>query len=109
VYTRDELYRGYDPELTPDLRVTNPPGYRVSWQTSLGGAPEALVEANLKAWSGDHCSMDPSFIPGMFFSNIPFEGDPDMLDMAPTILSLLGLPPRQDHEGKPLRPSRGGR
>lgn len=103
VYTRDELYRGYDPDLTPDLRVTNPPGYRVSWQTSLGGAPESLLETNLKAWSGDHCSLDPSFIPGIFFSSTRFEGDPDMLDMAPTILSLLRLPPRLDHEGRPLR------
>jgi predicted AlkP superfamily phosphohydrolase/phosphomutase len=107
VYTRDDLYRGYDPDLTPDLRVTNPPGYRVSWQTSLGGVPEALLETNLKAWSGDHCSMDPSFIPGMFFSNLRFEGEPDMLDLSPTILSLLGLPPRPDHEGKALKRAGG--
>jgi predicted AlkP superfamily phosphohydrolase/phosphomutase len=102
VYTRDELYKGYDPDLTPDLRVTNTPGYRVSWQTSLGGAPEALLELNEKAWSGDHCSMDPSFVPGMFFSNRKVTKAPDMLDMAPSVLELLGVPRPADLEGKAI-------
>jgi predicted AlkP superfamily phosphohydrolase/phosphomutase len=102
VYTRDELYKGYDPDLTPDLRVTNSPGYRVSWQTSLGGAPERLIEPNEKAWSGDHCSLDPSFVPGIFFCNRPVAGDPQMLDLAPTILSLSGVPAPKDLEGRAL-------
>ena len=102
VYTRDELYKGYDPDLTPDLRVTNSPGYRVSWQTSLGGAPERLIEPNEKAWSGDHCSLDPSFVPGIFFCNRPVAGDPQMLDLAPTILSLAGVPAPKDLEGRAL-------
>ncbi len=102
VYTRDELYKGYDPNLTPDLRVANPPGYRVSWQTSLGGAPERLVEPNDTPWSGDHCSLDPSFVPGVFFCNRKVDLNPDMLDMAPTILSLSGVKPPADLEGRPL-------
>lgn len=102
VYTRDELYPGYDPDLTPDLRVTNTPGYRVSWQTSLGGAPEKLVEENDKAWSGDHCSLDPSFVPGIFFCNRAAGPRPRMLDMAPTLLSLLGVPVPAAMEGHPV-------
>jgi predicted AlkP superfamily phosphohydrolase/phosphomutase len=102
VYTRDELYSGYDPELTPDLRVTNPPGYRVSWQTSLGGAPERLVESNDKAWSGDHCSLDPSFVPGIFLCNRQIGRAPHMLDLAPTILSLTGVKPPGVLEGRSL-------
>ena len=102
VYTRDQLYKGYDPDLTPDMRVTNVPGYRVSWQTSLGGAPEQLVESNLKAWSGDHCSLDPSFVPGMFLCNRKVDAAPDMLDMAPTILGALDLKPPAAMEGRPL-------
>ncbi len=102
VYTRDELYKGYDPNLTPDLRVTNPPGYRVSWQTSLGGAPERLVEPNEKAWSGDHCSLDPSFVPGIFFCNRKVEREPQMIDLAPTILSLAGVKPPAILEGQAL-------
>ncbi|MCI4398210.1 MAG: alkaline phosphatase family protein [Acidobacteria bacterium] len=102
VYTRDEMYKGYDPDLTADLRVSNTPGYRVSWQTSLGGVPEALLEDNLKAWSGDHCSMDPSFVPGMFFCNRPIEKEPNMLDMAPSVLGLLGVPLPKGLEGAPI-------
>ncbi len=102
VYTRDEMYRGYDPDLTPDLRVTNIPGYRVSWQTSLGGAPPELIGINKKPWSGDHCSMDPSFVPGMFFTNRRVTAPPNMLDMAPTILRCLGVKTPADLEGHPL-------
>ena len=102
VYTRDELYKGYDPDLTPDLRVTNGPGYRVSWQTSLGGAPERLIESNDKAWSGDHCSLDPSFVPGVFFVNRTFTKAPDMLDMAPTILAALRVKVPPEMEGAAL-------
>lgn len=102
VYTRDELYTGYDPDITPDLRVTNTPGYRVSWQTSLGGAPELLVEQNEKAWSGDHCSLDPSFVPGMFFCNRKIYQAPNMLDMAPSVLRLLGVSLPSDLEGKAI-------
>lgn len=102
VYHRDQLYSRYDPNLVPDLRVTNTPNYRVSWQTSLGGAPERLLETNEKAWSGDHCSLDPRFVPGMILSNRPLRQDPRMIDLAPTILDLLGLPPEKDLEGRSL-------
>jgi predicted AlkP superfamily phosphohydrolase/phosphomutase len=101
-YTRDELYVKYDPDLTPDLRVTNTPNYRVSWQTSLGGVPEKLVETNEKAWSGDHCSLDPSFVPGLLLSNRRFKDDPRMIDVAPTILNALGVAVPADLEGAPL-------
>lgn len=102
VYHRDEIYREYDPTLVPDLRVTNTPGYRVSWQTSLGGVPDALIQPNAKAWSGDHCSLDPVFVPGAFFLSQPFTGDPDMLDAGPTVLALLGVPVPSTMEGRSL-------
>lgn len=107
VYRREEIYRNFDPAVVPDLRVTNTPNYRVSWQTSLGGAPESLFETNEKAWSGDHCSLDPCFVPGLLLSNRSLESDPDMLDMAPTILDLLGVPLSPELEGRSLaRPDR---
>ena len=36
VFKREEVYRRFNPRLIPDLIVTNRPGYRVSWQASLG-------------------------------------------------------------------------
>ena len=48
-------------------------GYRVSWQTSLGGIPPEMIELNERRWSADHCSVDPSQVPGVFFSSRPIE------------------------------------
>ena len=77
------------------LRASNAEGYRVSWQTALGGVPSEIVEDNLKPWSGDHCSLDPSVVPGIFFSSAPITADaPSMEDLYPTILAALGLPAR---------------
>ena len=66
VYKREEVYKGFDPNLVPDLIVANNNGYRVSWQTSLGGIPKDLLEDNKKNWSADHCSLDPEITKGYF-------------------------------------------
>jgi len=102
VYKRDEMYSGYDPDLVPDLRASNNPGYRVSWQTSLGGVPDALVTVNRKPWSGDHCSLDPKWVRGMFFSSRGLDGDVNILDVAPSVLTLLGEKKPPEMEGKVL-------
>jgi len=103
VWTREELYTEFDPNLIPDLRAGNSQNYRVSWQTTLGGVPPDVLEDNLKAWSGDHCSSDPGLVPGVLFVNRKLQkGDPSMIDIAPTVLKALGvdIPPEMD--GKPL-------
>lgn len=104
VWTREELYgSGFDPELIPDLRAGSNLGYRVSWQTSLGGVPPDLIEDNRKAWSGDHCSNDPDLVPGIFLCNRRIvRSDPSMVDVMPTILKLLGVPIPAEVDGKPL-------
>ena len=92
VHHRDEIYDQYDPVLIPDLRVSNTRGYRVSWDTSLGGAPCEVVQDNLKAWGADHCSLEPELVKGILFSNRPLKAaDPAMADLAPSILAALGL------------------
>ncbi len=103
VWTREEMYTGFDEDLIPDLRAGNNLNYRVSWQTSLGGVPKELLEDNLKAWSGDHCSNDPSLVHGIFFSNRPIAKPlPNMVDIAPTVLSALGVPIPDEMDGEPL-------
>lgn len=99
VYRRDEIYKNYDPNLVPDLRVSNNPGYRVSWQTSLGGAPDNLITPNLKPWSGDHCSLDPEWVKGMIISNRKLGENPNIIDVAPSVLSFLKVNP-DGMEGK---------
>ena len=101
VYNREEMYSGFNPALIPDMRVANTPNYRVSWQTSLGGAPDQLIQDNLEPWSGDHCSLDPKFVPGIYFDSAPgAPGEPNMMDLAPSILSYFELQPAQEMDGK---------
>jgi len=93
VVTREAAYRSFDANLMPDLFVANMPGYRVSWQTSLGGIQKNLFEENKKVWSGDHCSIDPQLVKGIFFYNrkIATARPPYIADIYPTVLDLLSL------------------
>jgi len=103
VWTREESYTGFDANLIPDLRAGNNLNYRVSWQTSLGGVPPDVLEDNHKAWSGDHCSTDPDLVRGILFSNRKLNrADPAIIDLAPTILKVLGVPVPAEMDGKPL-------
>ncbi len=91
-YRADEIYHGDNMEYSPDIVVGFAPGYRVSWQTTLGVAADEFLEVNQRKWSGDHCSLDPSSVLGIFFSTVPVTvDDPNIIDLAPSILSLLGV------------------
>ncbi len=79
-------------------------GYRTSWQTSLGAVPAGIIVANMKKWSGDHCASDPSDTQGIFFSNRQFPAQPSILDISPTVLSLLGVAPPDRLDGHALSP-----
>ena len=74
----------------------------MSWQTAIGGAPQKLLEINLKKWSGDHI-VDPEIVPGIFFSNQKIKtACPKSLDIAPTVLSAMGISPPKEIRGNPL-------
>ncbi len=103
VWTREEMYTGFDANLIPDLRAGNAMNYRVSWQTTLGGVPPDILEDNRSAWSGDHCSNDPDLVPGIIFSNRKLaKRDPAMIDIAPTVLKTLGVPIPPEMDGTSL-------
>jgi predicted AlkP superfamily phosphohydrolase/phosphomutase len=102
VYIGADLYAGGATAESPDLVYGLRPGYRASWQTALGGAPVGLVEDNKKRWSGDHL-IDPSFVPGVIFSNQKMNtADPKLSDIAPTILRCLAIDPPGHMNGKAL-------
>lgn len=105
VLAREEVYRQFDPNMIPDLFVTNNDGYRVSWQTSLGGIPKNLIEVNKQVWSGDHCSLDPEIVKGIFFYNRKIATDraPYIGDVYPTVVGLLGVKPPYQLDGVELK------
>jgi predicted AlkP superfamily phosphohydrolase/phosphomutase len=105
VLSREEIYHSFDPNLIPDLFVTNNDGYRVSWQTSLGGIPKDLLEPNKQPWSGDHCSVDPEIVKGIFFYNRKLASDraPYIADIYPTVLGLLGVKAPYELDGVELK------
>ena len=101
VYRREDMYRGFDPALLPDLRAANNQNYRVGWQTALGEVPPNIVENNMKIWSGDHCSVDPSLVPGILFSSRKLNRqDPGIQDIFPSVLQALDVTPVEGIDGR---------
>jgi predicted AlkP superfamily phosphohydrolase/phosphomutase len=106
VFTRDEAYGTYDPELIPDLFPANSSGYRVGWQDTLGIVARQVVEPNLDVWSGDHCSVYPPLVDGVLFSNrklAPVD-KPYMADIVPTLLEIYGVQSPVELDGQSLHP-----
>jgi len=102
VLTRAQVYHGPYADESPDLVMNFAEGYRVSWGTALGAVPVGHFEDNVKKWSGDHL-MDPSLVPGVLFMNRPFRSaGAGLVDLAPTILTALGVPPGAAMEGESL-------
>lgn len=118
VYRMDRIHSGPHQDLEGDLMVGCEAGYRVGWSTTTGGMrlvpgivagsdgstllPAPSIEDNTNNWSGDHVSVAKDLVPGVFLCNrkvkIP-QGGVDLLDIAPTVLQLLGvpIPPEYDH------------
>jgi len=104
VYLGKDIYKGPTAAAhAPDLVVGFEKGYRVSWQTTLGGGAERVIEDNDQPWSGDHCSVDPSLVPGILLSNRPLRTEgASVLDIAPTVLDLFGVKAPPEWDGKSL-------
>lgn len=107
VYVMSEIHSGPYLQREADLMPGFAAGYRVSWSTTLGNlkvvketdgvrwVPGPTFEDNTSNWSGDHVSVAEDLVRGVFLSNrkieIPKDGI-DLLHIAPTALSLLGVP-----------------
>jgi predicted AlkP superfamily phosphohydrolase/phosphomutase len=102
VYQAPKAYRGPYVDQAPDVIVGYESGYRVSWDAAVGRTTTAVFHDNLKAWSGDHC-VDPSVVPGVLFCNHAIHGEnPRLLDIAPTILGVFGVPAPDYVDGRTL-------
>lgn len=102
VYRNTEIYSGQFVKDGPDMIVGFNPGFRMSWETAIGGFTEDVIYDNTKKWGGDHL-MDPQFIPGVFFSNFATDADTaSQMDVAPTVLDALGIDVPEKIDGKSL-------
>jgi len=102
VARREQVYSGPYASEAPDLVVNFSEGYRVSWDTPLGGVPQGLFADNTKKWGGDHV-IDPALASGILFMNRKFRADaPGLVDLAPTILNALSVAKGAEMEGSDL-------
>jgi len=87
----ESVYAPPRSDVAPDLIIGYARGYRGSWQTALGAAPESLVEDNKDAWIGDHC-INAADVPGVLFSTRKLTAeDPRLKDVTVSILHLFGV------------------
>ena len=91
VYDTTADYPNADPSIAPDLLIGYARNYRAGWSTLLGGFSEEIIEDNMDRWSGDHC-IAAHLVPGILLSNRPIMvEDPNLRDLAPTILDVFGV------------------
>ncbi len=103
VYRRDDVYDGPYLDNAAELQVGMHEGYRVSWQTTLGGAPEGLVYPNMKKWSADHGGYDFATTAGVLITNRRIAATaPSIVDIAPTVLKYFGLQVPSGLDGRAL-------
>ncbi len=103
VYKRDDIYSGEFLNNASELQVGMHEGYRVSWQTTLGGAPEGLVYPNMKKWSADHGGYDYATTAGVLIANRRLTTTtPTIMDLAPTVLKYFGVQVPAEIDGKAI-------
>lgn len=104
VYSAQDTWKGDRMGEGQDMQIGMASGYRVSSATPLGGAPEGLFEDNMKKWSGDHATTHTEVTEGILLSNVKIgDENPSIGDLAPTILTLLGVPVPPTYDGRVLK------
>lgn len=94
-----EVFSGDQTYKAPDVMVGYEEGYRVSWESALGGFEGEVLLDNTNKWSGDH-GLNPELIPGTLMTN--FEVSPgetvSLQDLIPSLFDRLDLtvPERMD-------------
>lgn len=79
-------------------------GYRVAWNTTAGGLDESVIVQNDQKWSGDHVSVNPDDVKGIFFSNRKIKVDRKLsvVDIVPTIYDIYGISLPEELDGSAI-------
>lgn len=107
VLRTDQIHSGPYVDRGADLMVGLAAGWRVAWKTTRGGiqlsqsedkehwVAKIVFDDNKNSWSGDHVSVADELVKGVFACNrkvkLPANGV-HLLDIAPTVLTLVGVP-----------------
>ncbi len=104
VHDAAKVYEGPYARSGPDLVVGFAEGYRFSWKAAIGEIENEVFSDNTRSWGGDHC-VDRSLVPGVFFCNrkLDLSAGVGLIDMAPTVLDLFGVPVPAHMDGKVCR------
>ena len=100
-----EIYSGDRVGEASDLVVGFERGFRISWNSCLGGIDEPRIFENKTRWSGDHCSVDPTLVPGVLFCSRKLADEArsaHVEDVFPTVRGLLGLEVSPGLDGRNL-------
>jgi predicted AlkP superfamily phosphohydrolase/phosphomutase len=102
IYKGSEIYHGEFAKDAPDIVVGFREGYRMSWKSATGFLDKEIISDNKGKWIGDHL-IDASHVPGVLFTNFKInKEDPELIDITPTILELIGVKIPENIDGKGL-------
>ena len=99
-FVAKDTYHGSNLALAPDIVLGFNRGYRISWQSPLGGFPREVLEDNTQKWSGDHMSA-PEVLPGIVFANRKITAEaPALHDLTASVLGVFGVDTPKEMIGK---------
>lgn len=100
-FARD-IYTGGYKDRSPDIIPGTDTGYRADWGCVTGCVGRKTIYPNDKHWNGDHCH-DSDLVKGVLFTSWKHESDnPSIMDVAPTVLKMLGVKPPGYMDGRTL-------
>ncbi len=101
-FKKDEAYHGSSMDNAPDIVVGFYRGYRSSDESALGQFSRDIIIENTRKWGSDHC-MDYREVPGIVLVNKKITlKEPELYDIAPTILKEFGIDPLPEMVGKSI-------
>jgi len=102
VFASNDFFDGPYRFDAPDLLIGYDGGFRNSWDCATGAVTSEVFSDNTKSWSGDHC-VDPRVVPGVFFCNRAITSEtPSLVDIAPSVMRILGKKPPPYMKGQTL-------
>ena len=97
-----DIYSGGYIDRSPDIIPGTESGYRADWGCVTGCVGRKAIYPNNRHWNGDHCH-DSDLVKGVLFTSWKHESDnPSIMDIAPTVLRMLGVKPPGYMDGRAL-------